>query len=124
MIQRVLVCGGRNYDCKEQLFAILDRSHDANPISCIIHGAARGADTLAEEWAKRRGVRHMAFPADWEAHGKSAGPRRNKQMLTEGAPDIVIAFAGGRGTEDMKRIARNAGVPVVAIRAPVSLEVR
>lgn len=118
MNQRVLVCGGRDYTCREQLFAVLDRAHAANPVAVLIHGAARGADSLARDWALERGVPLMPFPADWEMHGKQAGPIRNKRMLTEGLPDIVIAFKGGRGTADMVRVARNAGVAVVTVRTP------
>jgi predicted Rossmann-fold nucleotide-binding protein len=33
-------------------------------------------------------------------------------MLSEGKPDLVIAFPGGRGTADMIRQAKEAGVPV------------
>lgn len=118
MKQRVLVCGGRDYSCREQLFAVLDHAHAANPILVLIHGAARGADMLADAWARNRGVAVNLFPADWETHGKAAGPMRNRRMLAEGLPDIVIAFKGGRGTADMVRLARNAGIPVATVRAP------
>lgn len=118
MKQRVLVCGGRDYACREQLFAVLDQAHGANPIEVVIHGGARGADALAAEWATVRVVAQQMFRAKWDELGKRAGPIRNKQMLAEGSPDVVIAFAGGRGTADMVRISRNAGVPVVTVRAP------
>jgi hypothetical protein len=36
-------------------------------------------------------------------------------MLDEGKPDLVIAFPGGRGTADMVKKARRAGVEVVEI---------
>lgn len=117
MQQRVLVCGGRDYDDREQLFRVLDETHAANPIICLIQGAAPGADTLAAEWAAERGVPCDAYPADWVRKGRSAGPIRNKQMLVEGKPDLVIAFAGGRGTANMVKQAEAAGVPVVRVRA-------
>ena len=37
---------------------------------------------------------------------------RNQKMLDEGKPDLVVAFAGGRGTADMVRIAKRSGVEV------------
>lgn len=117
MRQRILVCGGRDYLDEDTLSAVLDKAHEANPIDLLIHGACAGADMLAEMWAGRAGVETAPFPADWDAHGKAAGPIRNRQMLDEGKPDLVIAFPGGRGTADMVRTARNAGVPVVAVRA-------
>ena len=115
MEQRVLVCGGRDYCNREMVYSVLDAAHAANPIVCLIHGAARGADTLAADWALDRDVLCNAFPADWERDGKAAGPIRNQRMLQEGKPHMVIAFPGGRGTADMARKAENAGIPVAKV---------
>lgn len=112
---RVLVCGGRDYRNDTRLFAVLDRLHDANGIDVIIEGGANGADHLAWAWSQLRGVSSERFEADWENQGSFAGPARNKRMLDEGMPDLVIAFPGGRGTADMVRKARKAGVEVVEI---------
>jgi hypothetical protein len=79
----------------------------------IVHGAAVGADQMAGSWARSRGVAEAAFPADWGRDGRAAGPIRNQRMLDEGRPDLVVAFPGGRGTADMVRRARAAGVAVV-----------
>jgi hypothetical protein len=114
-MQRVLVCGGRTYNDRASLFDALDAAHEADPISCIIHGAARGADMLADQWAYVRGVPCERFPAKWDQHHKAAGPIRNQQMLVEGKPDAVIAFRGGDGTADMCIKAGNAGIPVTRI---------
>lgn len=81
----------------------------------VIHGAARGADTLAHEWAAHHEIPVDVYPADWQAHGRAAGPIRNARMLEEGKPDVVVAFKGGRGTADMVRRARASGVPVVEV---------
>jgi len=110
--ERILVCGGR--DCAEQamLFGVLDMEAEARPIGTIIQGGADGADRLARLWCHSRKVRYDNYPADWRAHGKAAGPIRNQQMLDEGMPTKVFAFPGGRGTADMVRRAKAAGVPV------------
>jgi hypothetical protein len=55
------------------------------------------------------------YMADWDGLGRKAGPIRNQRMLDEGKPDLVIAFPGGRGTADMVRRAREAGVEVVEL---------
>jgi hypothetical protein len=115
MKQRVLVCGGRDYNDRDRVFSILDVAHAANPIIELIHGAASGADKLADEWADGKVAIH-AFPAPWETLGHRAGPIRNQKMLDEGKPDMVIAFPGGAGTADMVKRAEKAGVPVVRIR--------
>lgn len=109
---RVLVCGGRDYVNRERVFYALDSYHRRRgPIGVVIHGAARGADTLAGEWAWQAGVSIDQYPADWQAHGKRAGPLRNARMLASGKPDVVIAFPGGAGTADMVRRATAAGIP-------------
>ena len=109
---RVLVCGGRNFNDRALLDATLNKLNAERPIRVLIHGGAPGADALADEWARSNGVNIMRFPADWYAHGRAAGPIRNREMLTIGRPDVVVAFPGGRGTEDMARQAEAAGVPV------------
>ena len=112
---RVLVCGGRDYNNQERVFAVLD---EINP-TFIIEGGARGADTLAWLWARRRldPDQRQQFQARWDQHGKAAGAIRNRQMLEEGKPDLVVAFPGGKGTADMIRQAKRAGVPVREIPA-------
>jgi len=109
---RVLVCGGVAFTDRDHLFAVLDEGMRVNGISLIISGMALGADTLAVEWAKERRVELAEFPADWKAHGRAGGPIRNRQMLVEGKPNIVVAFPGGRGTADMTSRAHKAGVDV------------
>lgn len=112
---RVLVCGGRNYQDHERVRAVLNKLHDEAGISLIIQGGARGADELAFGWARANGVPEDQYDADWEAFGSMAGPMRNKAMLDEGKPDLVIAFPGGAGTRNMIKQARKAGVEVIEI---------
>jgi ABC-type sugar transport system substrate-binding protein len=116
---RVLVCGGRDFNDRALMAVEMQRLWVARGYpAALIHGDARGADRLAEEWAKRHGVPVLSFPADWENHGRAAGSIRNQLMLDAGKPDLVVAFPGGRGTADMVRRAKAAGVPVVEVPAP------
>lgn len=109
---RVLVCGGRDFDDWGLLDYILSETDKNCPISEIIHGDAKGADFLARVWARWKGITEVRFPANWNEHGRSAGPIRNKQMLDVGMPQIVIAFPGGNGTQDMVQQSIKAGVTV------------
>lgn len=81
----------------------------------IIHGDAPGVDHLADTWAVVNWVQIKRFPAKWDQYGRGAGPLRNQQMLDEGKPDLVIAFPGGKGTANMTKLAREAGVKVIEI---------
>lgn len=119
MNDRVLVCGGRNFTDADFLFRTLDDLRTKFGFTHLIHGQGQGADQLAYMWAVSRlgEVAVTGFPADWIRFNKSAGPKRNQQMLDEGKPDFVIAFPGGKGTADMVRRAKRAGVPVIEVSA-------
>jgi len=120
---KVLVCGDRNYVDKKYLTKMLNHfddlfyEHSLYEWTGIIEGGARGADTLAGEWATSAGIPLEVFPANWEAHGKAAGPIRNQQMLDEGGPGLVIAFhtniRESKGTLDMITRANKAKIPVI-----------
>lgn len=112
-----LVCGGRDLDVSDYVHVarVLDELHAAITIGRLVHGCARGADTLAGRWARTRRITVQAFPADWDRHGKAAGMIRNRAMLALGRPDIVVAFPGGRGTANMVALAVAARVPVLRV---------
>ena len=124
---KVLVCGGREYTNKEKVFSVLtalggvpmgdvdNPSWLPRPDLVIMHGGARGADTLADGWAVTNWVPVEEYRADWDKYGKGAGFIRNKQMLEQGKPDLVIAFPGGRGTNNMIELAREANIAVEVI---------
>lgn len=104
---RVIVCGGRNFEGVGQVFRALDEFHEKDRIVALMHGGATGVDDFARRWAHANGIRTWTRRADWEKHGRAAGPIRNARML-EWLPDCVIAFPGGRGTADMVQQARKA----------------
>lgn len=108
----VLVCGGRDYRGRTAVFEALDRLARQQNIGLIINGGATGADEFAAQWARSRAIPFLTHPADWEKHGKAAGPVRNAQMLKMWEPDFVLAFPGGRGTESMVALAEEHGFPV------------
>ena len=127
---RALVCGSRTFSDEWIVHRVLDGIYDHehawnNPV-VIIEGGAKGADALAESWVAGHGTEyphpHEQYPADWTRHGKAAGHIRNQRMLDDGRPDVVFAFvdkplAESRGTADMVRRARAAGVPVHVVTA-------
>ena len=106
---RVIVCGGRDFDDKDFLFKKLTAMNVEFGFDVIYEGGERGADTLAREWAKQANIPCKTFHADWDKFGSRAGPLRNLEMLDQ-KPDLVIGFAGGRGTDHMLSIARKAGI--------------
>ncbi len=109
---RILVCGGRDWGDEVAVELVLNYLNENFGISAVVHGAASGADTMAMQWAVRHGVKHVPFPANWGLYGLGAGKRRNRQMLKEGKPDIILAFPGGAGTADMVKISTASKKPV------------
>lgn len=74
-----------------------------------------GVDLYAREWGAAR-----VFRADWQAHGKAAGPRRNAEMVAwaaEADEALLIAMPApsSRGTWGTIRRAVSAGIPVVIV---------
>lgn len=106
---RVLVTGGLNYTDGPALWAELN---EIKP-SVLIHGNARGADTLAHVWCLwHPHVKEIAVDAPWGYVGPYAGPMRNIYMIEHHHPDRVLACSGDVGTENMVRNALARGVPV------------
>lgn len=114
---RIIVCGSRTFNDK----AVLDKNMDEIlssylPDVEIISGRAKGADTLGEQYAKEHSIPLVMFPAQWNMYGKSAGYRRNAQMLdyAKQATPVVIAFWDGksRGTKHMIDTAKKADATV------------
>ena len=110
---RVLVCGGRDYKDKDALFKYMDTLHNERKISLVINGGASGADTLAAIWASWTGIKTRTYFAKWRTEGRAAGFIRNRRMLDEGKPNLVVAFPGGQGTRNMIRLAREYGIEVL-----------
>lgn len=115
---RIVVTGSRDWADRERVIDALVRCMSAagDHRFTIVHGDARGADSIAREWAEERQIPQEAWPADWDGEGRSAGPMRNRRMLDKGA-DFVLAFPrGGRstspGTHDCIDAACERGIPV------------
>ena len=127
---RVLICGDRDWTEKYPIYLTIEalyKKHGDNLV--IINGLARGADSIADEIARKflPDGNVLGFPADWTKYKKAAGPIRNKQMLIEGQPDLVIAFhqniEESKGTKNMVEQSRKASVPVVILRSQEEAEI-
>lgn len=111
---RLLICGGRDYSDLGEIYNVIAGIFP----EVVIHGAARGADSIAGKVADELGLETEVYPAEWDKYGKSAGYRRNAQMLKEGEPTVVVAFPGGKGTQMMIDLAKKDGVPVLLAGVP------
>ncbi len=118
---RLVVTGGRDFDdygmmCRKlnQLLVEKSKTHEI----VIVSGGARGADALAETYARARGYRLEVFSADWQRHGRAAGPKRNAWMAAAG--HALAAFWDGNSQEtwDLIQRAEDKKIPVRIVLYP------
>lgn len=119
MAARVIITGCRRWRCFDLARRIVDRLIARyGPEVDIVQGAADGVDWAFVEAAYDRGLGVCSYPADWEKHGKRAGPIRNAEMVKSGA-DFALAvhrdLKGSKGTLDCVRQCLAAGIPVYLI---------
>jgi len=124
---RIGVTGGRDFGD----WNLVANTVHALPCGVLVHGNAPGADYLcAKWWTRMMGREDEPHPADWERdcdercthpprRGRcpAAGPIRNQEMVDSGL-DLLVAFPGGRGTADMVRRAKAAGIPIMYADSP------
>lgn len=105
----VAIVGSRDYSNLEAVRAYVQ---SLPKDTVIVSGGARGVDSVAEQEARKCGLKVLIFPAEWEKYGKSAGYRRNVDIVT--AADQVVAFWDGesRGTQHSINLARAQGKPL------------
>ena len=124
--------GGRDLAWPQQRVAaeLLARS-SGRLVHLLLHGGARGADAAIGRAAQQLGWSALVMPAQWQLHGRAAGPIRNRELLEQAitravahsspgsiASVLVVALPGGAGTASLVREARR-----LAARAPVPLSV-
>lgn len=120
---RVLVTGSREWHSPAVVATALDAEAslaDSQGLTLVVvHGACHtGADAFADAWARRNGRQVERHPAQWGrradgTYDKTAGPRRNRQMVSLGA-DVCLAFLtpSSRGGASTAQMAERAGIPV------------
>jgi hypothetical protein len=124
--------GGRDLAWPHQRIAaeLLARS-GSRLVHLVLHGGARGADAAIGRAANQLGWSSAVMPAQWERHGRAAGPIRNRELLQQAvaravahtspgsiASVLVVAFPGGAGTASLVQQARR-----MASRSPVPISV-
>lgn len=91
----VIVTGSRNLDAWLFVHTILDEvAKEFGGIDKLVEGGARGADKWARTWPGTPKQRHT-IDAQWGTYGKSAGHRRNREMLDLFPDALVLAFPSG-----------------------------
>ena len=112
MIHNIAIVGSREYPSPAPIEAYVAEL----PVgTVIVSGGARGVDSWAAEAARAHGLKVTEFLADWERHGRGAGPKRNAEIVE--AADELVAFWDGRsrGTLNSVALAVRKGIPASVI---------
>ena len=110
----ILISGSRTWSTPESLYNLFATFEDFPDVH-IIQGGAGGVDKYAQEAALHFGYRVTTVPAQWDKYGRSAGHRRNAQMLNDFDIHLAFAFLDDRlqysaGTEGMIDLLRKSSV--------------
>jgi hypothetical protein len=120
MIERFLITGARSWESPAAIRAVLRKLLETRRADrlLLIVGGAPGVDTIAANEAAALGIHVAVVPALWQPYGRSAGPRRNRIMLSL-EPQFVVAFHwdldSSKGTADCVRAARALDIPVKVV---------
>ena len=100
---KVAVIGSRTFNDQALLYSALEKIDSPE---LIVSGGAKGADQLAEQYAREKNIPIKVFLPDYAKYGRAAPTIRNKSIVQEA--DIVIAFWDGhsRGTQHSLKIAK------------------
>lgn len=92
---KIAIVGSRSFNDYEKLKNYINDIVDMEGwiIDCIVSGGAKGSDTLGERYADEYGYNKLIFPAEWEKYGKSAGFKRNVDIIDN--CDVCFAFWDG-----------------------------
>lgn len=119
-IPRVLITGSRDWDDEQVIEKALQRLGDRLGQFTLVHGTARGVDSMAAAAHRRLRLGPVeGHPAQWQEHGKRAGYVRNAYMVSLGA-SACLAFIknDSRGANMCADLAEKAGIPTYRVRRP------
>ena len=98
----VIIAGDRNYIDYDHVRKEMNRLWDLIGPFELISGNARGVDTVSGNIAADAKITIHDYPANWDKHGKGAGPIRNKAMLDHPATHLLAFVAAtSKGTRNM-----------------------
>lgn len=111
---KVIIAGGRDYHDYEVLKQAVAESQLA--ITTVVSGGAKGVDAMGERYAEEMNLQLNIYAADWETHGRAAGPIRNRKMAENAEALIALWDGESRGTKNMIETATKKGLIVYVKR--------
>jgi len=110
-MKRIAVIGSRTFTD----YDLLKKALDEHPPFILVSGGAKGADTLAEQYANERFYETIIHLPDKQKYGRGAYHRRN-QLIVDDADEMVAFIGESKGTSHSLELARKKGIPVTIIK--------
>ena len=94
--------------------------HTKLDVTEIVSGGSGNVDICAERLAEFLHLPKRVFMADWQTHGKAAGPLRNTQMAEYGEAVLAVWNGNSPGTKHLIAEAKRCGLPIFIHKAEMS----
>lgn len=107
---KTIICGMCTATYSQTIDAIQSAINHGAVITEVVSGCAPGTDGYGELWGEVYQIPVKRFPADWNKHGRAAGPIRNSEMAAYADQLIAVWDGKSRGTGDMVRKAQAKGM--------------
>jgi hypothetical protein len=118
-MSNLIVAGSRdlihNQHCVVVANAIQQWISEHGPVTRVLCGDCRGADTFGRHWAETVGVSVLRYQPDWDRYGKAAGPFRNRAMVRDADGLVVVRYRDSRGSKNVLGLAQEKGIPIVDV---------
>ncbi len=108
---KLIISGGRDFSPTLEDKVYLHDKLSEFYVTEVVCGGCRGADKFGKDMAEFLRIPVRIFNADWNKHGKAAGPIRNRQMAEYA--DALLTFDGCRGTSNMIKEAETKGLQIL-----------
>lgn len=110
----IAVIGSRDFTDYKLLTKYLNHFLSKTPPNEIqfISGGAKGADTLAEIYAKEHDIPITIILPNWSLYGRSAGFRRNHDIIAKATHVIAFQVNKSKGTQHSIDLAKQLKLPV------------
>lgn len=107
---KLIIAGSRGI--KEELALAIISSNIYFKVTEVVSGVCRGVDMAGEHWASDNGIKVTRFPADWDLHGRGAGPIRNRKMAKYADALFIIWDGQSRGSANMIKQAKENNLTI------------
>jgi hypothetical protein len=118
-MMKLLIAGSREYPVNGNFADKMAEFVSAYgmPSEIVSGHCSKGPDEAGERWAKANKVPLKIFPANWDEHGKAAGPIRNRKMAPYCDRALIFWDGKSRGSKNMIEELQKNNKPYTVIYA-------